>query len=394
MRLTGYLRADGRFGCRNHVLLLPTVQCANRVVEWIAEEIPGAVPVPHVYGCTFGVAAGHAIERTLIGFGTHPNVYATLLVSLGCETVDAARVAARISESGKPVELLIIQERGGTAKTTEAGIRTVRQWVADAAGLPRIAFPFSSLVVGLECGGSDAFSGLSANAAVGGASDLFVNAGSTVILSEMTELIGAEHLLAERCVADDVRRALLAAVDSAERGFAHSSPQADGVYISPGNIAGGLTTIAEKSLGCVNKAGTSCVHEVLTYAQRPTRQGLVIMDTPGYDVSSVTGMVAGGAQVVLFTTGRGSPTGCPIAPVVKICSNTPTFTRLADDMDVDAGGILTGTTTIPDTAKAVFEAGCRAVNGELTKAEIRKHREFAIAAPSVYYCRKEAAAWE
>ncbi|NCO38141.1 MAG: hypothetical protein COZ06_18740 [Armatimonadetes bacterium CG_4_10_14_3_um_filter_66_18] len=390
MKLTGYRRTDGRIGCRNHILVIPTVQCANRVVELIGEQVPEAVGVPHVWGCTFGVADNHVIERTLVGFGSHPNVYATLLVSLGCETISGEQVAARIAATGKPVELLTIQECGGTAKTTERGLEIARRWAAEAAAVEREAFGAEELIVALECGGSDAFSGLSANPAVGAASDRLVETGGTVILSETTEIIGAEHLLAERCVDAAVRKDLLDAVASAEMRFATASREASGIYITPGNIEGGLTTIAEKSLGCIHKAGNSPVQEVLTYGRRPSRRGLVVMDTPGYDVSSITGMVAGGAQLTFFTTGRGSPTGCPIAPVVKVCSNSDTFGRLADNMDVNAGAVIDGNATLEEVGKAIFDEACAVVNGKRTKSEEYGHREFAIAAPSVYYCRLEA----
>jgi altronate dehydratase large subunit len=390
MRLTGYRRSDGRIGIRNHILIIPTVQCANRVVELIDAQVPEAVGTPHMWGCTFATAENHIIERTLIGFGAHPNVYATLVVSLGCETASGQHVSEAIAGSGKPVEWLTIQECGGTAKTTERGRALVEQWVADSRRVEREEFGMEELIVAVECGGSDAFSGLSANPAVGVASDLIVAAGGTVILSESSEIVGAEHLLAERCVDESVREALLNVVAGAEQRLARSNPGADGYYITPGNIEGGLTTIAEKSLGCIHKAGSTPVQEVVPYARRPSKRGLVVMDTPGYDIASVTGKVAAGTHLVLFTTGRGSPCGCPIAPVVKVCSNSTTFARMADNMDVNAGAIVDGDATLEQVGKAIFDEACQAANGKLTKAEQFGHREFAIAAPSAFYCRLEA----
>jgi altronate dehydratase large subunit len=278
----------------------------------------------------------------------------------------------------KPVAHLVIQEQGGTLDTTARGVRIGREMLAEMSLLRREEQPISKLILGLECGGSDAWSGLSANPVVGNASDRLIRAGGTSILSETQEMIGAEHLLAKRA-AHDVAERLFAVVRRAEAGAL-----SDGVDIrlanpTPGNRQGGLTTLEEKSLGCISKAGVEApLLEVLDYAERPTRRGLIFMDTPGHDIESITGMVAGGAQVIFFTTGRGTCTGCPIAPVIKVCSNTPTFERMRDNMDVDAGPIVAGTQTIDKIGGELFEEMLCVCSGKSTKSEDLGYGSFAI----------------
>ncbi|HOQ27631.1 MAG TPA: UxaA family hydrolase, partial [Armatimonadota bacterium] len=238
--------------------------------------------------------------------------------------------------------------------------------------------PVEELILAVECGASDAFSGLSANPAVGAAADLLVEAGGTVILSETSEIIGAEQVLARRCVDAETRERLLNIVEQQESAFRSFEEHAGGVYIAPGNIAGGLTTLEEKSLGCIRKGGTTPVREVVAFGERPSRRGLVVMDTPGHDVASMIGMVAGGAQVICFTTGRGTPTGCPVAPVIKVCSNTETSRHMADNIDLDAGTILSGEESIEDVGRRIFERVLAVANGERTCSELLGHAEFMI----------------
>lgn len=383
VKFNGYPRRDGRVGVRNHLLVLPTVVCANRVALRIAEMVPGVGIITHPYGCTYDVEESKRIDRVFVGFGQNPNVGAVILVSLGCETTDSHRIASRIAETGKPVELIEIQKEGGSWRASDKGVRMAEKLMGFLRGEKREECDLSELIVATECGGSDAFSGLSANPAVGVASDLIVEAGGTLILSETSEIVGAEGILASRAVDKRVRQDLLRIVRDAERGLALTSPQPDGVYITPGNIEGGLTTIEEKSLGCIRKAGTSPVVEVIKYAQRPQRRGLVIMDTPGYDVASITGMVAGGAQLVMFTTGRGTPTGCPIAPVIKVSSNTATCDKMGDDIDLNAGTIIDGKESIQEVGKRIFDIVIDVASGKRTKSEKWRYQEFAIAPISV-----------
>ena len=288
----GYRRPDGRAGTRNHVLVLASVQCANGAVRRIGQLVPGVVPLPHVYGCSQLGADLTQTTRTLEGFAAHPNVAAVLLIGLGCESLDTAGLAERLSAAGVKVRLLNIQDEGGAAATAEQGAAIAAELLADARHAQRTPIPLAELILGLECGGSDAWSGVTANPALGIASDLLVAAGGSVILSETSEFIGAEHLLAGRALPGQAE-GILAAVYRAEDAARRMGVDMRGAQPTPGNIAGGLTTIEEKSLGAVAKGGHSPVQEMVDYACRPSRRGLVLMDTPGNDPESITGMVAG-----------------------------------------------------------------------------------------------------
>ncbi len=380
------MRADGGVGVRNHILVIPTVICANRAAMRIADLVAEAVPVPHIYGCSFDEEQDKRTVKTLIGFGNNPNVGAVIVVSLGCETVSDEVIASAISDSGKPVELLKIQSEGGVERTAAKGASVAQRFLADLRKQRRVECDISELMVATECGGSDGYSGVSANPAVGTASDMVVAEGGTVILSEVSEMIGAEHILAGRAVNERVAEDLLRVISTAARSFELSSEKG-GVYITPGNIEGGLTTIEEKSLGCIHKGGTSPISEVVRYAERPSRKGLVVMDTPGYDVASVTGMVAGGAQIVLFTTGRGTPTGCPIAPVIKIASNARVYETMKDDIDINAGTIVDGEETIQGVGKRIFEMIIKVASGHPTSSEQYKYQEFAVAETGFPYLK-------
>jgi len=377
--LTGYPRSHGRPGIRNHVLVLPAVQCANGVVDRISREIAGVVTIPHIYGCSQVAPDLAQTVRVLEGFATHPNVGATLLVALGCEEVPFERLAARIAESGRPSALVVIQEVGGSQAAFDRARSILREFDEELCDARRAPIDVADLLIGLECGGSDAWSGVTANPAVGRACDRLVAAGGSAILAEVTEFIGAEHLLAQQAESAEVARRIAEVVYRRERGLIERGVDLRGAQPAPGNIAGGLTTLEEKSLGAIAKGGSTLVREVIAYSHVPSRQGLLIMDTAGNDPESVTGMVAAGAQAVLFTTGRGSPSGCPIAPVVKIATNTPMFAALRDDMDVDAGSILGGE-PIDSVGERILVELINVVNGQLTCAERWGHQEFAIEA--------------
>jgi altronate dehydratase large subunit len=373
----GYRRRDGRAGVRNHVLVLPTVQCANGVVRRIGQRVPGAVAVPHVYGCSQLGDDLAQTTRVLEEFAGHPNVAAVLLVSLGCESLDAAGMAERLAARGVIVQLLSIQEVGGTAATADRGAGIVAEMVSLAGQEQRRTIPLSELVVGLECGGSDAWSGVTANPALGVASDLLIAAGGTAILSETPELIGAEHLLAARAE-PGLGEALCQAVYRWEDEARRMGVDMRGAQPTPGNIAGGLTTIEEKSLGAISKGGSTPVQELLRYGHRPTRRGLLVMDTPGNDPESVTGMVAGGAQIVVFTTGRGTPAGCPITPVIKVATNTEMARRMADDIDINAGTIITDGESLDTVGERILAEIRTVAEGKLTAAEQWGNAEFSI----------------
>ena len=377
LTFAGYRRRNGRAGTRNHVLVLSTVQCANGAVRQIGKLAPDAVTITHVYGCSQLGDDLAQTTRVLQGFATHPNVSAVLLVGLGCESLDTLALAEAAAASGATVRRLVLQEAGGTTATAERGAGIVQEFLAGAAHERRVEIPLSELILGLECGGSDAWSGLTANPALGLASDNLIAAGGTAILSEVPEFIGAEHLLAARA-SPELGAALREAVYRWESEARRMGVDLRGAQPTPGNIAGGLTTIEEKSLGAITKGGSSPVAEYIGYAYRPARPGLVIMDTPGNDPESVTAMVAGGAQLVAFTTGRGSPAGCPIAPVIKIATNTATAHAMPDDIDLNAGTIITGGEALASVGDRIFAEFLAVASGKLTAAERLEAGEFAI----------------
>ncbi|MEW6662630.1 MAG: UxaA family hydrolase [Bacillota bacterium] len=378
MEILGYRRPDGKVGIRNHVLIMSVIVCANEVTDRIYRAVEGTVPVTHPYGCgQLGVDFEQS-KRTLVGFATNPNVAGVIVVGLGCEKMEAPMMVKEIAKSGKPVELLIIQDAGGTSKAVQKGIGMAQALVQEAQKIPKVPIKMSDLILGLECGGSDTTSGLASNPAVGVASDLLIRDGGTVVLSETAEIIGAEHLLAKRCLTVEVGQDLLNIVKSAEQDAVKMGVDLRGTQPSPGNIMGGLTTIEEKSLGCLRKAGTGVVQGVLPYAAPVEGKGLFVMDTPGQDVESITGMVAGGCQMVLFTTGRGTPVGCPIAPVIKITGNHRTYQLMEENMDINAGTVMQGIETIESVGQRIYQLMQEVAGGQLTKAEALKHYEFAI----------------
>jgi altronate dehydratase large subunit len=371
MNFLGYKRPDGKMGVRNHVIILPSVVCASEVCNAIARNVKDTISIPHPHGCA-------QTARTLIGIGRNPNVAAVLVVGLGCEVVDPSLIASKIGESNKLVKSLVIQEVGGTRKTVKEGIKIVKQMCSYASRFKREKVGLDSLIFGVECGGSDACSGLSANPALGVTSDLLIKEGGTVILSETTESIGAEHILAKRAVNRSVRKKIFEIVKRTEMRALSLGLDIGKANPAPGNYAGGITTLEEKSLGCVMKGGTGKIMEVLEYAEVPAQKGLILMDTPGHDAESVTGLLAGGTQIVAFTTGRGNPMGSPIAPVIKIATNSYLYSKMKDNMDINAGEIITGNKSIQEIGEKIFHEVIRVASGKLTKSEILGHREFAI----------------
>lgn len=374
----GYRRKDGRAGVRNHLLVMSTVHCANSVVDRIGQALPDAVALSHAWGCSqLGDDLAQS-RRVLEEFAGHPNVGAAILIGLGCETMPTVEMGEKLAGLGLPVARLTIQEEGGTRATYGKALGLARDILQDLQAAQREPIPLAELIVGLECGGSDGWSGITANPAVGVASDLVVAAGGTVILSETTEFIGAEHVLAARAANDEVGRQVVAFTRGREAEAARMGVDMRGGQPTPGNIAGGLTTVEEKSLGAIAKGGSTIIQEAIPYAYRPTRRGLVVMDTPGNDPESVTAMVAGGAQIVVFTTGRGSPAGCPIAPVIKVATNSAMYRRLADDMDLDAGTIVEAGEPLGSVGCRIFEEIVAVANGKQTAAEVWGAKEFAI----------------
>lgn len=374
----GYRRPDGSVGIRNHVLILPTITCATQAAKQITELVHGTVSFIHQHGCAQVGVDYEQTFRTYVGMGANPNVYGVIVLGLGCETHQARSVASELSKTGKPVEVVSIQDHGGTLGTIAHAAKIAGRMVQDASEQLRVECDFSELIVGTECGGSDACSGLSANPAVGVVSDMIVDHGGTSILAETTELIGAEHLLANRAVNDQVAKRVYEVIEAMEKRAYMMGIDIRTGNPSPGNIKGGLSSLEEKSLGAANKSGSRPLQELINYAEKPTKRGLVWMDTPGHDIEQLTGMVAGGSQIVLFTTGRGTPTGSPIAPTVKIATNTAIFEKMGDNIDLNAGTIIDGVESIEQVGERIFDEIARVCSGKLTKAEILKQHDFGI----------------
>ncbi|MEM3193233.1 MAG: UxaA family hydrolase [Candidatus Parvarchaeota archaeon] len=380
----GFERENG-FGTRNHILLIPTVACSEitvrKILKGVGEEYrspDGYVKVLHnPFGCGQTGKDLDQTTRTLINMGKNPNVNSVLVMALGCESVDYDHVADEISKI-KPVSFLRIQDMGGKA-TVERGVEKVRDMIHSALQSRRKETDASNLSIGLKCGASDFSSGLASNPLVGKVSDWIVGIGGTSIIGEVPEFIGAEHLYAERAMTPEIREEILKTVKNFEKKLKEEA-NADfrKAQPAPGNISGGITTIEEKSLGAVKKSGSSKVSGVLDYAEIPGRKGHFLMNTPGYDVESVSGEVAGGCNLVLFTTGRGTPTGNVIAPVIKITANRETFSRMNDFIDFDASGILEGEETIQDSFIKLRKMILDVASGKLVRAEENDQDDFAI----------------
>jgi altronate dehydratase large subunit len=376
----GYRRPDGRVGTRNYVLVVPTVICSAVVCERIADVAPEQiVALPHLAGCGQLGPDMRLTHDTLAAYCGHPNVGAVLVIALGCEQVVAGMLAEAAKAAGKPVEMLAIQSLGGTVRTIARGRDVARTLQSAIAGARREWCEARELVLALKCGGSDYTSGLAANPALGRVTDRLTGMGGTAVLGELAEIMGAEHLLAARAVRPEIAGRLLRVIGRVESQAMALGLDIRGTQPSPGNIRGGLTTIEEKSLGATHKGGEhSPLVDVVPYAGRVTRPGLTVMETPGLDVESVTGMIAGGAQICVFTTGLGTPTGNPVAPVVKITGNGRTATHLADNIDLDVSGILDDTETLEESANRLWEQVLEVASGAPVKAESLGHREFAI----------------
>lgn len=380
MTFYGYKRPDGRVGVRNKVLILPASVCASDTARIIAQQVEGAVTFNNQLGCSQVASDQQYTMDVMAGYAANPNVYGTVVVSLGCENCQMDLVVKAIQErTNKPIEQVIIQEVGGTLKAVDIAVRYAKEMAADASLLQKEEFPMSELIIGTECGGSDPTSGLAANVLIGEMSDRIVAEGGTSILSETTEFIGAEHILARRAAAPEVHDRIFEIVHRYEKALQLVGEEVREGNPSPGNKAGGITTLEEKSLGCIHKGGHTPVNAVYDYAKQvEAHQGLVIMDTPGNDPSSVAAMVAGGAQVIVFSSGRGTPTGNPLAPVIKITGNRITFAKMEDNIDVDASPIIYGGDLKKlgdDFMKLVSEVA----SGRQTKAEALGFTEMAIA---------------
>ena len=382
-QLMGYRRFDGSVGVRNHLLVLAPIDCSYEPAKKIAAQVDGAIAVTQYHGC----GKDPVLVHNLVGTGLNPNVAAILVLGLGCETLTVDTVADGIRPSGKPVETLVIQQEGGTLKTQEKAVRILQRWAQEVAQLKPEPFPLSKLTLAVECGGSDATSGLAANPAVGVACDRLIDEGGTVIFSEPQEMIGTQHILARRAANNRVASDIYTMIDQDEERL--KAIGVDSRWMSAGNIGGGLTTIEEKSLGAIRKGGTRPIQGVLQNNwdrfDRPNGPGLWLQDGTGWDVPSVTHMVAAGAQIVCFTSGQGSTTGHAIAPVIKITGNPVTYKQMEDNMDINAGTILDGSESLNSVGQRIYETIIDTANGKKTKAEALGYRDYIV------FCRSRAA---
>ncbi|MBM7565495.1 UxaA family hydrolase [Paenibacillus sacheonensis] len=376
--IMGYERPNGEIGIRNHLLIIPTVICSNQVCSRIMQMVPGAVAIPHQHGCSQIGADKDRTFEMLAGTGKNPNVGAVLIISLGCEVVDPIALAADIRQTGKPVEVFDIQSVGGSVKAISYGTEVAKRLMADLEKQEKVPVPLNKLKVAVKCGGSDATSGLASNPALGVAADALIGEGGSIVIGETTEIIGAEHLLAERCVTQEISDKLYYIVDRFEKEVERMGADMRGGNPSPGNIAGGLSTIEEKSLGCISKCGTAPIKGVIEYAESIPDHGLYFMDSPGNDIECVSGMAAGGAHIVCFTTGRGTPTGAAVVPVIKITGNQMMFRRMEDNMDVDVSDMLDGSVSLGQAGERIWQEILDVAEGKWTKAEVLGHTEFSI----------------
>ena len=376
--LLGYKRPNGQIGVRNHLLVIPTVICANQVCSRISQVVPETVAIPHQHGCSQIGADKQRTFDTLAGTGKNPNVGAVIVVSLGCEVINPHELADAIRVTGKPVEVIDIQEVGGSIKAIQVGTEVAKRLRAELDTIERAEIPLSELMVGVKCGGSDATSGLASNPALGVAADALIGEGGSIVISETTEIIGAEHILAARCRTPETAEKLYHIVDRFEKEVERMGEDMRGGNPSPGNIAGGLSTIEEKSLGCISKCGTAPIEGVVEYAEAIDGKGLFFMDSPGNDIECVSGMAASGVHVVCFTTGRGTPTGSAVVPVIKITANGRMYERMSDNMDVDVSPMLSGTMDLNEAGQLIWDEIQEVASGKLTKAEILGHAEFSI----------------
>ena len=378
----GFRRADGRVGTRNYIGILSSVNCSATVVDFIAAEverlglladypdIDGVVALPHDQGCGMNSKgeAWETLARTQWGYASHPNFAAVLAVGLGCEVFQIPRMKETYGiAEGDHFQSLTIQEQGGTRRAVEAGVARIREMLPHVARTRREPVPASELVLALQCGGSDGYSSLTANPALGIAADMLVRQGGTAILSETPEIYGAEHLLTRRAESVEVGQKIVDLIrwweDYCTRngGEMNNNP-------SPGNKAGGLTTILEKSLGAIAKSGASTLRGVYRYGERIDRRGFVYMDTPGYDPVAATGQVAGGANVLCFTTGRGSAYGCKPVPSIKLATNTPLYERMREDMDINCGDVVEGV-SLKAKGREIFDTVLAVASGRKSKSE-------------------------
>jgi altronate hydrolase len=382
----GYVREDGRVGTRNYIAVVAASNCAAHTAELIAQSyvgeklppnIDGVVAFPHGEGCGHTIGPDTVqLQRTLGGVLNHPNVGAAIILGLGCEVNQIDHYLGAGAPRTDRLVGMTLQGEGGTRAAVEAARKAIGKMMERLAAEQRTEVPASKIVLGLNCGGSDSFSGITANPALGWASDRLAEIGGTAVLAETTECFGAEHLLVERARNREVAERFLGFIEGYRRYLRQFEGSNFNDNPSPGNKEGGLSNILEKSLGAMTKAGTTMMTDAIDYAERVKTPGFVFMNTPGYDPVSITGLAAGGVNVIAFTTGRGSAIGFPSIPVIKIATNTPMAKRMRDNMDVNAGRIADGEATVPEVGQEIFDLVLRVASGERTCAEKLGHKEF------------------
>ena len=374
--LTAYERSDGRWGLRNHVLILPLHSAFSATARKIADESDGAVAVSHDWS---GEIDGDfdRIVKTISGFAANPNNFATIFITIGTPNELGIIELARKHGLSK-AEVLNVAELGSMGKIAEIGLQMANSLLKEAKAVSRVSAPWSAIKLGQECGGSDALSGITANPALGVASDRLVELGASSVLGETTEILGAEHLLAARAITPEIGAQIIETVARYERSINYEGIDMRGAQPSRGNIEGGLTTLEEKSLGAAKKAGSAQFSGVFEFADQVTKPGLYFMDTPGHDTEQLTGYGAGGINVIVFTTGRGTPTGSAIVPTLKVATNTTMADAIPDLIDLNAGTIADGLKTLNDVGGELFDLILEVANGQLTKAEKGLHHEFSL----------------
>ena len=374
MSLTGYKRDDGRWGFRNHVLILPLHQILSSSAREIEAKSEGAVAVSHDWSQV--IEKDHErIIHSLAGNATNPNLYATVLLRLGTPIEDEVITRAKKYGKTKLIEVSLTEAKS-IENLTQAGIQRANELLKEAKAQQRVSAPISAIVLGLECGGSDAYSGITANPALGVASDELVAQGATSILGETMEILGAEHLLAKRAITKEVGQQIIDVVARYEASINYEGIDIRGAQPSRGNIEGGLSTLEEKSLGAAKKAGNAAFTGVLEYAIAPTKAGLYFMDTPGHDIEQLTGFGAAGVNITVFTTGRGTPTGSAVMPTIKVATNSEMANAIPDIIDLNSGTIADGTQSLEENGKLIYQLILDVANGQLTKAELGGHHEF------------------
>ena len=374
MSFWGYPRPDGSVGTRNYVGIFPTVVCACDVVQQIANGVPGCVPFFHHQGCGQSEPDMEIVHRTLVSLGLNPNLGGVLLVSVGCEgPVD--HIVEGIAASGKPVAKVVIQEIGGASAAMAEGSRLARQMVTDASRVRQKEVDDSKLMIGVKCGASDTTSGIASNPSIGAACDILVGKGGSCIFGETTEMMGAEHILARRAASPEIGRKIIEIVDRMEKRALSTGVDMRGANPTRGNIAAGLTSIEEKSLGAIVKGGTTPIKGVCEYGERPEGSGLFIVDGPGQEPKAVTALAAAGAQIILFSTGIGAPQGFPFVPVIKVTANPKTYQRLLEHMDLYID--IVGKASHKESGQTIFEEALAVASGKRTKAEALDYVNFA-----------------